>query len=112
MTGRLRPPRADLETVAPYEAREPKVGVNLAANENPHNLPREVLSTSVERLCPIMRATLNALSPAVLYVTAPPDGLKATSDVTLSADAANTPPNILIRPDPLILPRSTCNLLV
>jgi histidinol-phosphate aminotransferase len=50
VTGRLRPPRADLETVAPYEAREPRVGVNLAANENPHNLPREVLSTIVERL--------------------------------------------------------------
>ena len=50
MTGKLRPPRPDLEEVAPYEAREPRVETNLAANENPHNLPREVIATIVERL--------------------------------------------------------------
>jgi histidinol-phosphate aminotransferase len=46
----LRPPRPDLEDLVPYEAREPDVAVNLAANENPSNLPHEVLDKLAERL--------------------------------------------------------------
>jgi histidinol-phosphate aminotransferase len=46
----LRPPRPDLEDLAPYDAREPDVEVNLAANENPANLPHEVLDRIAERL--------------------------------------------------------------
>jgi histidinol-phosphate aminotransferase len=50
VTGRLRPPRPDLAEVAPYDAREPAVEVNLAANENPRNLPRELIATIADRL--------------------------------------------------------------
>lgn len=46
----LRPPRADLADLAPYDAREPHVEVNLAANENPRNLPPEVVATIASRL--------------------------------------------------------------
>ena len=46
----LRAPRADLADLAPYEAREPHVEVNLAANENPRNLPPEVVATIASRL--------------------------------------------------------------
>jgi histidinol-phosphate aminotransferase len=48
--GRLRPARPDLADLAPYDAREPHVAVNLAANENPCNLPGEVLATISERI--------------------------------------------------------------
>jgi histidinol-phosphate aminotransferase len=48
--GGLRPSRADLADLTPYEAREPSVEVNLAANENPMNLPREVIAHLAERL--------------------------------------------------------------
>ena len=46
----LRAPRADLADLAPYEAREPHVAVNLAANENPRNLPPDVVATIASRL--------------------------------------------------------------
>jgi histidinol-phosphate aminotransferase len=46
----LRPPRADLADISPYDAKEPSVEVNLAANENPANLPREVIATIIDRL--------------------------------------------------------------
>jgi histidinol-phosphate aminotransferase len=46
----LRPPRADLESLSPYEAREPDVEVNLSANENPQNLPHEVVEKMAELL--------------------------------------------------------------
>jgi histidinol-phosphate aminotransferase len=46
----LRPPRPDLEGLAPYDAREPKVEVNLSANENPNNLPHEVIDKLAELL--------------------------------------------------------------
>lgn len=50
MKGKLRPARADLADLTPYDAREPRVAVNLAANENPSNLPHEVLAHLAERL--------------------------------------------------------------
>lgn len=48
--GRLRPPRADLAQLSPYDAGEPSVAINLAANENPLNLPRDVVDTIIARL--------------------------------------------------------------
>jgi histidinol-phosphate aminotransferase len=48
--GRLRPPRPELAELVPYEAKEPKVEVNLSANENPLNLPHEVIANIAERL--------------------------------------------------------------
>ena len=50
MKGRLRPARAGLADLVPYDAREPRVAVNLAANENPANLPHEVLAHLAEKL--------------------------------------------------------------
>jgi histidinol-phosphate aminotransferase len=50
VTGNLRPPRADLAHLTPYDAREPNVDVNLSANENPGTLPREVIETIASRL--------------------------------------------------------------
>jgi histidinol-phosphate aminotransferase len=47
---RLRPPRPELADLLPYEAKEPKVETNLSANENPLNLPHEVIATIAERL--------------------------------------------------------------
>ena len=41
----LRPPRPDLADLSPYDAREPDVEINLSANENPENLPRDVIAT-------------------------------------------------------------------
>lgn len=46
----LRPPRPDLEDLAPYDACEPNVEVNLAANENPSNLPHEIMERLAQRL--------------------------------------------------------------
>jgi histidinol-phosphate aminotransferase len=48
--GALRPPRPQLADLTPYDAREPQVDVNLAANENPSNLPHELLAQIAERL--------------------------------------------------------------
>jgi histidinol-phosphate aminotransferase len=46
----LRPPRPDLDDLAPYDAKEPKVEVNLSANENPQNLPHEIVAKLAELL--------------------------------------------------------------
>lgn len=46
----LRAPRADLAELSPYDAKEPSVDINLSANENPENLPHEVISTIASRL--------------------------------------------------------------
>jgi histidinol-phosphate aminotransferase len=48
--GKLRAARPGLENVEPYEAKEPNVAVNLSANENPQNLPHEVLEKLAELL--------------------------------------------------------------
>lgn len=48
--GALRPPRPDLEGLAPYEAHEPRVETNLASNENPLNLPSDILMTISDRV--------------------------------------------------------------
>ncbi len=48
--GALRPPRPDLADMSAYDAREPSVDINLAANENPSNLPHELLATMAQRL--------------------------------------------------------------
>jgi histidinol-phosphate aminotransferase len=48
--GRLRPSRPDLAGLAPYEAHEPRVETNLAANENPLNLPPDILATISDRV--------------------------------------------------------------
>ncbi len=48
--GRLRPPRPELADLIPYEAKEPRVETNLSANENPVNLPHEVIASIAERL--------------------------------------------------------------
>jgi len=48
--GRLRPARAELADLVPYEAKEPVVETNLSANENPLNLPHEVVATIMARL--------------------------------------------------------------
>jgi len=47
---RLRPPRPELADLVPYEAKEPAVETNLSANENPLNLPHEVIATIAARL--------------------------------------------------------------
>jgi histidinol-phosphate aminotransferase len=46
----LRPPRPELADLSPYDAREPDVAVNLSANENPQNLPHELIATIASRL--------------------------------------------------------------
>lgn len=46
----LRPPRPDLDGLTPYDAKEPKAEVNLSANENPSNLPHEVIDKLAELL--------------------------------------------------------------
>jgi len=48
--GRLRPARAELADLRPYEAKEPVVETNLSANENPLSLPHEVVATIMARL--------------------------------------------------------------
>jgi histidinol-phosphate aminotransferase len=46
----LRPPRPGLESLSPYDASEPRVDVNLSANENPANLPHEVIDKLAQLL--------------------------------------------------------------
>lgn len=46
----LRPPRPGLDGLTPYDASEPKAEVNLSANENPGNLPHEVIDRLAELL--------------------------------------------------------------
>jgi len=47
---RLRPSRTQLEDLVPYDAREIKAEVSLASNENPLNLPPEIISKLKSRL--------------------------------------------------------------
>jgi len=47
---RLRPPRPDLEYLIPYEAKDVKAEVVLAANEHPSNLPGEIIDKLASRL--------------------------------------------------------------
>jgi histidinol-phosphate aminotransferase len=48
--GVLRPPRPELADLSGYDALEPDVAINLAANENPSNLPHELIAQIAERL--------------------------------------------------------------
>ncbi len=46
----FRPPRRELEGLVAYDAKEVRADVILASNENPGNLPGEVLSKIAERI--------------------------------------------------------------
>jgi histidinol-phosphate aminotransferase len=46
----LRPPRPELESLVPYDAREVKAEVVLASNEHPQNLPGEIITRLADRL--------------------------------------------------------------
>lgn len=50
MAERVRPPRAELASLVPYDAKEVKAKVILASNENPHNLPPEIVARLSERM--------------------------------------------------------------
>lgn len=45
-----RPPRPELEQLTPYDAKDVRAEVMLASNENPLNLPGEVLSRLAKRI--------------------------------------------------------------
>lgn len=47
---RLRPPRPELTTLVPYDAKDVRAEVMIASNENSHNLPGEVLEKLAERV--------------------------------------------------------------
>jgi histidinol-phosphate aminotransferase len=47
---RVRPPREELETLLPYDAKDVRADVMLASNENPHNLPGELLDKLADRV--------------------------------------------------------------
>ena len=47
---RVRPSRAELSDLVPYDAKEIKADVVLASNENPANLPAELLTRLAKRL--------------------------------------------------------------
>ena len=47
---RLRPARPELEDIAPYDAKDVRAEVRLSANENPHNLPGEILDKLADRV--------------------------------------------------------------
>ena len=47
---RIRDPRADLADLAAYDAKDVHADVMLASNENPHDLPGEVIEKIAERL--------------------------------------------------------------
>jgi histidinol-phosphate aminotransferase len=47
---RLRSPRPELDDLVPYEARDIRADVVLSANENPHNLPGELLEKLADRV--------------------------------------------------------------
>ncbi|HEY5506669.1 MAG TPA: histidinol-phosphate transaminase [Coriobacteriia bacterium] len=48
--GAVRPPRPDLADLNPYDAQEPHVDINLSANENPANLPHELVASMAKRM--------------------------------------------------------------
>jgi histidinol-phosphate aminotransferase len=76
----LRPPRAELESISPYEAREPDVAVNLSANENPQNLPHELVEKIAE-LLPQFRFNRypDPMAGAVREIIAEANGLDAAN---------------------------------
>jgi histidinol-phosphate aminotransferase len=47
---RVREPRPELGDISPYDAKDVRAEVNLSANENPHNLPGELLETLADRV--------------------------------------------------------------
>ena len=47
---RLRPARPELEDIAAYDAKDVRAEVRLSANENPHNLPGEILDKLADRV--------------------------------------------------------------
>ncbi|MHB1322844.1 MAG: histidinol-phosphate transaminase [Coriobacteriia bacterium] len=47
---RVRSSRPELEGIAPYDAKQMRAEVRLAANENPHNLPGEILDKLADRV--------------------------------------------------------------
>ena len=47
---RLRPARPELEDIAAYDAKDVRAEVRLSANENPHNLPHEILDKLADRV--------------------------------------------------------------
>jgi histidinol-phosphate aminotransferase len=50
MSERMRPSRPELDELTPYDAKEIKAQVILASNENPNNLPSEILTKLSARL--------------------------------------------------------------
>lgn len=46
----LRPPRPELEDISAYDAKDVRADVRLSANENPHNLPGEILDKLADRV--------------------------------------------------------------
>lgn len=47
---RFRPSRPELDSLVPYDAKDMRVDVALASNENPTNLPSEILAKLASRL--------------------------------------------------------------
>lgn len=79
----MRPPRAELAELVPYDAKDVRAEVMLASNENPENLPGELLEKLADRvrdiefnrypdpLCGHLRkliAEANGLEPANILV--------------------------------------------
>lgn len=50
MKDRYRQPREDIDGLIPYEAKEVRADVILASNENPQNLPHEIIHRLASRL--------------------------------------------------------------
>ena len=46
----LRAPRPELGDISAYDAKDVRADINLSANENPHNLPGEILEKLAERV--------------------------------------------------------------
>lgn len=47
---RVRSSRPELEDIAPYDAKDIRAEIRLSANENPHNLPGEILDKLADRV--------------------------------------------------------------
>lgn len=50
MRKQIRPPREGLERLVPYDAKEVQAEVVLASNENPRNMPAELMARLAERM--------------------------------------------------------------
>lgn len=50
MEKKLRPPRQELATLIPYDAKEVKADITLASNENPLNIPDEIVERIKDHL--------------------------------------------------------------